>query len=75
MESNPVSQLTYEQAFIELEGIVAALEDDKHTLDQSLALYERGKELARYCAGLLEKAELRIQQLSGEELIPFPIQE
>ncbi len=75
MDCIPVNELSYEEAFIELEGIVTALEEDKHTLDQSLALYERGKELAKYCTTLLEKAELKVQQLSGEELIPFQAQE
>jgi exodeoxyribonuclease VII small subunit len=37
-------------------------------LDESLSLYERGQVLAAYCAALLEKAELKVRQLSGEGL-------
>ena len=44
----PIEQLTYEQAFAELETIVAALEQDKSSLDETLALFERGQVLARY---------------------------
>lgn len=66
-----VETLTYEQAFNELESIVAELESDKHTLDDSLALFERGQALACYCAVLLESAELKVQQLSGEGLSDF----
>jgi exodeoxyribonuclease VII small subunit len=69
--SSPVDQLTFEQAFNELENIVGVLESGEHTLDASLALFERGQELARYCAALLDKAELKVRQLSGEELVDF----
>jgi exodeoxyribonuclease VII small subunit len=66
-----VEQLTYEQAYNQLEEIVAVLEADEHTLDLALNLFERGQALARYCASLLDQAELRVQQLSGEELADF----
>lgn len=69
--SLPIQQLSYEQAFHQLEEIVGRLEADEHALDQALALYERGQALARYCAALLDQAELRVQQLSAEELIDF----
>jgi exodeoxyribonuclease VII small subunit len=59
---------TYEQALGELEQIVAALESEEHPLEEALALYERGQVLARYCASLLDNAELKVQQLSGEVL-------
>jgi exodeoxyribonuclease VII small subunit len=67
----PVEQLTYEQAYNQLEEIVALLESDEHSLDLALKLFERGQALARYCAGLLDQAELRVQQLSAEELVDF----
>ena len=68
---NDIETLTYEQAFSELEGIVANLESDKSSLDDALALFERGQALARHCAGLLEKAELKVNQLSGSSLTEF----
>lgn len=67
----PVDELSYEQALAELEGIVAGLETGDHALEASLALYERGQLLVRYCEKLLEKAELKIQSLSGEDLVDF----
>lgn len=67
----PVEQLTYEQAYAELEEIVAELEGGEHTLDVALAVFERGQALARYCANLLDQAELKVQQLSGENLVDF----
>ncbi len=67
----PVEQLTYEQAFSQLEEIVSVLESDEHSLELALALFERGQTLAHYCANLLDQAELKVQQLSAEELVDF----
>ncbi len=64
----PVEDLTYEQAFAELETIVSELEGDKGSLDDVMALFERGQELARYCTRLLDAADLKIQQLSNDTL-------
>lgn len=69
--SKPVEELTYEQALGELEAVVASLENDERPLDEALKLYERGQALASYCADLLDKAELKIQQISGEDLVEF----
>jgi exodeoxyribonuclease VII small subunit len=63
--------LTYEEAFAELEAVVEALESEQRPLNESIALYERGQTLAKYCAGLLEKAELKVRQLSGGSIIAF----
>jgi exodeoxyribonuclease VII small subunit len=70
-ESPPLEALTFEQAFAELETIVSALETGEHPLEEALALFERGQYLARHCAGLLDRAELKVQQLSGETLSDF----
>jgi exodeoxyribonuclease VII small subunit len=70
-EKKPVDELSYEQAFTELEMIVTALESDEHPLEEALALFERGQALANRCAELLDEAELRVKQLSGEELVDF----
>ena len=63
--------LTFEQAFSELETVVAALESEGRPLNEAIALYERGQVLAKYCAELLEKAELKVRQLSGDKVIDF----
>ena len=66
--------LTFEKAFGELETIVAALESEKRSLDESLALYERGQSLAKYCSNLLDQAELKVQLLAGETLNNFSVE-
>ena len=69
--SKKVAELSYETAFTELEKIVAALEGETRPLDESISLYERGQALAKHCAALLEKAELKVRQLSGDGLVDF----
>ena len=69
--TNGVDELTYEQALAELESIVAALENEQRSLDESMALYERGQALIKRCAKILEKAELKVKKLSGGELTDF----
>ena len=70
-EEKPLSEMSYEQAMSELESVVSALESGERSLDEILALFERGQELVRYCADLLDKAELKVQQLSVESLTDF----
>ena len=54
--------MTYEQAFSELDSIVTNLESDDRTLEETLALFERGQALARHCAKLLEGAQLKVSR-------------
>ncbi len=62
----PIVDLTFEQAFAELEESVRALERGDLPLEESLALYERGQGLAAYCARLLDEAELKVQQIESD---------
>ncbi len=59
----PIENLTFEQAFAELEESVRTLERGELPLEESLALYERGQELSAYCAKLLDEAELKIEHI------------
>ncbi len=63
----------FEAALSELESIVKRLEDGELTLESSLALYERGVELSRFCHSRLEQAERRIDILNERgDLKPAP---
>ncbi|MBI3177533.1 MAG: exodeoxyribonuclease VII small subunit, partial [Chloroflexi bacterium] len=53
---SPSPDLTCAQAFAELEKIVAQLEQGSLSLDDSLALFERGQAVAARCAELLNAA-------------------
>ena len=67
----PVEELSYEEALAELEGIVESLEEEQNPLEESMKLFERGQALVARCGALLESAQLKVQKLSGESLIPF----
>ena len=54
----------FESAIGELETIVKQLEDGDLPLDKSLALFERGVELSRYCHDRLGEAQRRIDILT-----------
>jgi exodeoxyribonuclease VII small subunit len=60
--------MKYEQAFAELEGIIASLENDQAGLDEAITLFERGQALVQHCGDLLDNAELRIRQLTARDL-------
>lgn len=62
-----ISSLGYEDAIRELETIISGLESSQPSLEEALALYERGQALAQHCAALLDRAELRVRQLSQAE--------
>ncbi len=67
-----IEELSYEEAFQELEQIVKQLEKgDARSLQEALQLYERGRTLVTYCQRLLDQAELKVQQISEGKIQPF----
>ena len=63
----------FEAAIAALESVVRKLEDGDQPLEASLALYERGVALSRFCHARLEAAERRIEVLNERgELKPAP---
>jgi exodeoxyribonuclease VII small subunit len=63
-DSPNLTDLTFEDAYAQLEDIAAQLESGDLSLDESVALYERGQALAQHCSDLLDAAELRIRQIN-----------
>jgi exodeoxyribonuclease VII small subunit len=61
-----MEQLSFEEAFAQLEAAVAALQDGQLPLEQALQRYQDGMKLAQHCNELLQKAELTIQQLNTD---------
>jgi len=59
-----MDSLSFEDAYARLEAAVTALQDGQMPLERALQYYEEGVKLAQYCHELLQKAELRVQQLS-----------
>jgi exodeoxyribonuclease VII small subunit len=63
--------LSFEKALEELEALVARMEDGKLPLEESLAAYQRGAELIKYCESKLADAQARIAVLDGDTLRDF----
>lgn len=57
-----VASLSYEQARDELVQVVGSLEQGSATLEESLALWERGERLAARCQEWLDGARDRLTQ-------------
>ena len=64
---------TFEQAQKELEGIVERLERGGASLDEAIALWERGEELLRFCLERLDTAQGKIEELArrSDDAAPF----
>ena len=60
---NPVSGLSFEQAVKELEEIVNKLERGDASLEDSIAIYQRGAALKAHCEGLLKAAQLKVDKI------------
>jgi exodeoxyribonuclease VII small subunit len=54
---------SFERALAELEEIVKKLEKGELTLDDSIACFQRGVELTKYCSKRLDEAERSITML------------
>ena len=61
-----INELSFEQAYSQLEEVVAKLESGEMNLEESVSLFEQGKQLAAHCQSLLDKAELRVKKLSDD---------
>jgi exodeoxyribonuclease VII small subunit len=65
---------TFEQAQTELEQIVERLEQGQASLDEALALWERGEQLYAFCRQRLDSAQGSIEELARrvEQTRPEP---
>jgi exodeoxyribonuclease VII small subunit len=70
-KQKPVADLSFEDASSELESIVTTLEIEQKSLEESMALFERGQALIKHCSGLLENAQLKVKQLTGNGVSDF----
>jgi len=72
-------KLSFEEALDRLEQIVQELEEGELGLEESLARYEEAVGYLKRCHGLLEKAQLRVELLTGvgqdgeAQTEPFPL--
>ena len=59
--------IRFEEAYQELVQIIDQLEAGDLSLDDSMALFERGRTLVQTCEKQLETAELRVSQLLSDK--------
>jgi exodeoxyribonuclease VII small subunit len=65
-------QPCFEESLAALEAVVRDLEDGQIGLSEALARYEHGVKLLRECHALLERAERKIELLSGVDAAGNP---
>lgn len=58
-----IDGLSFEKAMAELESIVDKLERGEVSLEESIAIYERGEALKKRCDSLLQSAEMKIEAI------------
>jgi exodeoxyribonuclease VII small subunit len=62
-----LDEVSFEAAFAELAAVVEQLEEEELSLEELIAVYERGQALARVCQTRLDQAELRVEQIRSEK--------
>lgn len=62
--SDPVENMSFEDAMRELESLVGQLERGDVALDESIALYERGAALKARCETKLKEAEEKVAKIT-----------
>ena len=62
--------LSFENAYAELEQIVQTLDTSNATLAESISLYEKGQLLIQHCNKLLKEADLKLQTILDNEENP-----
>lgn len=62
--------MAYEEARAALAEVVAALESGETTLEEALALWERGEEYARVCEEWLAGAQARLNRVEEAPATP-----
>ena len=73
-------EMSFEEAMVRLEEIVAQLEAGDHPLERALSLYEEGISMMKRCASMLDRAEQKVKLLQVSDTgeiteIPFHVQE
>ena len=63
MADRKISEMSFEDALNELEGIVGQLERGDAPLEKSITIYERGAKLKAHCEGKLKDAQMKVDKI------------
>lgn len=63
MADRKITEMSFEDALNELEGIVGRLERGDAPLEESITIYERGAKLKAHCEGKLKAAQMKVDKI------------
>lgn len=63
MSDRKITEMSFEDALQELEGIVGRLERGDAPLEDSIKIYERGAKLKAHCEGKLKDAQMKVEKI------------
>jgi exodeoxyribonuclease VII small subunit len=64
---------SFEKSFLQLQETIASLEQGGLPLDEAIARFERGLQIAAQCRAMLDDAELRVTRLvQSEQFVDLP---
>ena len=66
MDKKQLESLSFEDSYSKLDDVNSAPGERRLNLEESVALYQEGMELAQRCGQHLDNAELRVTQLLSE---------
>ena len=65
-KSKKIEELSFEEAYKELEETLERMENEEISLDESLKLFKRGVELYKRCKKLINSASLTVKEVLGD---------
>ena len=63
-EQGQEEELSLEDAFERIEGVIANLEAEEITLEQSFQEYNKGMKLLHYCNEIIDRVEKKVLQIN-----------
>lgn len=65
-EQNTEQGISLEEAFAQLEEVIAHLETEEITLEQSFQEYNKGMQLLQYCNATIDQVEKKVLQINED---------
>lgn len=66
MSDKQEKELSLEEAFEQIEEVIARLENEEITLEESFQEYNRGMRLLKHCNEAIDKVEKKVLQINEE---------
>ncbi len=66
MNDKQEKELSLEEAFEQIEAVIARLEKEEITLEESFQEYNRGMQLLKHCNEAIDKVEKKVLQINEE---------